>query len=172
MIRNKEAMGDSMTIYWIKTASSQAFDTLTALETALERGDRGTPPAQANPVEEQDAYLVENVAHAHERWSIDQQAIVISQHPRLARGIHGFQHMVRRMAWWHTAPQWQQISAWNAAIVRIIDVLLDRQRLLGLRIANLERTNMAMHVYALEQQIQALRDEQRQLRQRIAELEK
>ena len=160
-----------MTIYWIKTESTQALDTLSAVEAALESGDRGRPPSQANPVEEQDAYLVENLAHAHERWSIDQQAIVVSQHPRLAAGINGFQYLLRRMAWWHTAPQWQQISAWNAAIVRIIDVLLDRQRLLGIRIANLERTNMAMHVYALEQQIQALRDEQRELRRRIAELE-
>ncbi len=160
-----------MTIYWIKTESTQALDTLSAVEAALESGDRGRPPSQANPVEEQDAYLVENLAHAHERWSIDQQAIVVSQHPRLAASIHGFQYLLRRMAWWHTAPQWQQISAWNAAIVRIIDVLLDRQRLLGIRIANLERTNMAMHVYALEQQIQALRDEQRELRRRIAELE-
>jgi hypothetical protein len=53
----------------------------------------------------------------------------------------------------------------------VIDVLLDRQRLLGIRIADLERANLPAHVYALEQQIQALRSEQRELRQRIALLE-
>jgi hypothetical protein len=121
---------------------------------------------------EPDPYLTESLSVAHATWAIDQQAIVVSSRPGLAAAINAFQGLFRRLTWWHTLPQWQQATTFHGAIVRVIDVLLDRQRLLGIRIGQLESANTRAHIFALEQQIQALRDEQRELRRRVAELER
>jgi hypothetical protein len=162
----------NMTIYWVNTESNDALDALAAIEHALATGETGTPPAAALPESERrDSYLDDNLAYLHDRWNVDQHAIVTSSRPVLARAVHLFQRAARRATWWHSLPQWQQVSAFHGALVRVVDVLFDRQRLLALRIAELERAHLPAHLYALEQQVQALRAEQRQLRRRIAELE-
>jgi hypothetical protein len=162
-----------MTIHWVSTSSDDVFEALAAVDQALMQGDPGQAPAASMPAQsaDQDPYLIEGVQALHGRWSIDQVAIVHSNRPGLARAINTFQQVVRKATWWYQLPQWNQVSSFHAAVVRVIDVLLDRQRLLGIRIAQLEQANTAAHIFALEQQIQALRDEQRMLRQRIAELE-
>jgi hypothetical protein len=161
-----------MTIYWVNSETTSAADALAAIERALAAGDTGTPPAAARPESERaDPFLAENLAYIHSSWAIDPHTIVISSRPVLARGINAFQRIVQRATWWRSQLQWQQVSAFHGALVRLIDVLLDRQRLLRIRIADLERAHVPAHVYALEQQLQALRSEQRELRRRIAELE-
>lgn len=160
-----------MTIHWIQTQSDDVFDTLDAVERAVAAGETGTPPAGPPIATDQDPYLTESLAVAHGSWSVDPAQIVVSSRPGLAGAINRFQRLVRRATWWYTLPQWQQASGFHGAIVRIVDVLLDRQRLLGIRVGQLESANTPAHIFALEQQIQALRDEQRELRRRIAELE-
>jgi hypothetical protein len=163
-----------MTIHWITTESDDVFAALEAVERAVTAGDHGVaPPAPAasGSNAEYDSYLAESLGAAHATWAIDQQAIVVSSRPGLAAAINAFQRLFRRLTWWHTLPQWQQATTFHGAVVRVIDVLLDRQRLLGIRIGQLESANTKAHIFALEQQIQALRDEQRELRRRIAELE-
>jgi hypothetical protein len=162
-----------MATYWVHTTSDDVFEALSAVDQALQSGNQGSAPTSPEIAIAGDAdpYLTENVATAHTTWMVDSQAIVQSNRPGLGRAINLFQQIVRRATWWQTLPQWQQVSAFHGALVRVIDVLLDRQRLLGIRISQLESTNMPMHVFALEQQIQALRDEQRTLRRRVAELE-
>ncbi len=162
-----------MTTYWIQTSSDDVFEVLAAVDQALQADQHGIAPTLQEPVVAgaADPYLIDNLAIAHATWMVDSQAIVVSSRPGLGSAINAFQQIVRRVTWWQNLPQWQQVSSFHGALVRIIDVLLDRQRLLGIRIGQLESTNMPAHVFALEQQIQALRDEQRDLRRRVAELE-
>jgi hypothetical protein len=161
-----------MTIYWIQTQSDDVFAALEEVERALAEGATGQPPAFASAPADADPYLAENLAAAHATWAIDPHAIVTSTRKGLAGPINLFQRVARRLSWWQTLPQWQQASSFHGALVRLVDVLLDRQRLLGIRIGQLEAANLPAHMFALEQQIQALRDEQRELRRRIAELER
>jgi hypothetical protein len=162
-----------MTIYWIKTESDDVFAALAAVEQALASDNVGQPLSTTAPAaSDTDSYLTDNLAAARSAWAVDPHAIVVSSRPGLAPAINLFQQLVRRLTWWQTLPQWQQISSFHGALVRIIDVLLDRQRLLGVRVNQLESLNAPAHLFALEQQIQALRDEQRLLRRQIAELER
>jgi hypothetical protein len=160
-----------MTIHWIQTQSDDVFATLDEIERAIAAGDTGAPPAGPPAIVDQDPYLTESLSIARASWSVDPNQIVTSSRPGLAGVINLFQRLVRRATWWYTLPQWLQASKFHGAVVRIIDVLLDRQRLLGIRIGQIESTNAPAHLFALEQQIQALRDEQRELRRRIQELE-
>jgi hypothetical protein len=161
-----------MSIYWIQTESDDVFAALDAVEAALTQGKIGTPPpALPAPVGEADPYLLESVASAHQTWAVDQSAIVMSSISGIGTLINRFQRVVRRATWWQQSPQWQQVNTFHAAVVRIIDVVLDRQRLHTIRLGQLESANTAAHIFALEQQIQALRDEQRLLRRRISQLE-
>lgn len=161
-----------MTIYWVKTDSTDALDALAAVEQALAQGDTGTPPATKQiTTDDPDRYLTENIALAHATWPVDPHEIVNSNRLLLAHAINLFQRLVKKLTWWYALPQWQQVSQFHGAAVRVIDVLVERQRLLSIRLNALESTHLPMHVYALEQQIQALRSEQRELRRRVAELE-
>ena len=161
-----------MSIHWIQTTNDDVFDTLDAVERAVSTGNQGNPPSMAAAQSsDSDPYLVESLTLVHQTWAIDQQAIVMSNRPGLAAGINLFQRIVRRLTWWQSLPQWLQVNSFHGAVVRVIDVVLDRQRLHGIRIGQLESANTAAHLFALEQQIQALRDEQRELRRRLAALE-
>lgn len=161
-----------MSIHWIQTTSDDVFAALDAVQRALESGDQGVPPgAAAAPSADTDPYLVESLAALHQGWEVDQHAIVMSNRPGLASAINLFQRIVRRLTWWQSMPQWLQVNHFHGAAVRVIDVVLDRQRLQSIRIGQLESANTAAHIFALEQQIQALRDEQRELRKRLAALE-
>lgn len=163
-----------MPTYWIQTSSDDVFEALEAVEQALLSGDQGSAPVLPEPVAavDTDPYLMENLGVAQAHWMVDQQAIVESQRPGVAPVINLFQRVVRRATWWQALPQWQQVSMFHGALVRIIDVILDRQRLLRIRVSQLESANLPAHIFALEQQIQSLRDEQRELRRRVAELER
>lgn len=156
-----------MSIYWVQPTNNDVFATLAAVEQALASNTPGTAPATQHAPAENDPYLSENLADLHANWAVDASRVIASPRP----GVESFQRGVRRLTWWYSMPQWQAISQFHAAVVRVIDVLLDRQRLLGIRIGQVEAQNMPMHVFALEQQIQALRDEQRLLRERVSQLE-
>jgi hypothetical protein len=161
-----------MSIHWIETQSDDVFATLDAIDQALATKNHGQIPGSAPSVSaDMDPYLTESVASAHRHWSVDTGAVIMSNRPGIGRLIIALQRVIRLLTWWQYLPQWQQISQFHAAIVRIIDVLLDRQRLHHIRLGQLESANTAAHLFALEQQIQALRDEQRELRRRLAALE-
>jgi hypothetical protein len=161
-----------MSIHWIKTQSDDVFEALEAIDQAITQQQQGDAPVVAAVVSsDTDPYLTESVAVAHANWAVDQRAIVMSSRPGFGSLINLFQRVVRRLTWWQQSPQWQQANTFHGAVVRVLDVLLDRQRLHHIRLGQLESANTAAHLFALEQQIQALRDEQRSLRKRIAELE-
>jgi hypothetical protein len=166
-----------MTVYWIRTENDSALSAMAAVEQALMEGDTGSPAA-ATIVQapepaceaEIDPYLAENLATLHTRWPVDPHQIVVSSRPGLARAINVFQQLVHRATWWYNLPQWQQISEFHAASVRVIDSLMERQRQLRELALQWGMTPIG-RTQALEEQIHLLRMEQLALQNRIAELE-
>ncbi len=162
-----------MSIHWIQTDSDDVFAALDAVDQAVTHGDQGSAPhIPVTLSNDSDPYLIESLAVVHQSWAIDQNVIIMSTRLGFAGIINLFQRIVRRLTWWQSMPQWLQVNSFHGALVRVVDVLLDRQRLHSIRIGQLESANTNAHIFALEQQIQALRDEQRELRKRLAELER
>ncbi len=166
-----------MTIYWVNTDSDNALDLMTAVERALESGATGTPPppgmssAPATPTDSGDAYLAENMALARATWTVDPHRIVVSSRPGVAAAINAFQRLARRATWWYALPQWLQISEFHGAVVRALDALAEKERLLGIRVREIEQMRLPAHLFALQQQVAALRAERDLLARRVAELE-
>ncbi len=165
-----------MAIYWVNSDSDDALTLMAAVERALETGDVGTPPApgaisSAAPASPTDAYLRDNLALAHATWSVDPHRIVLSNRPGLAAAINAFQRLVRRATWWHTLPQWLQISEFHGAVVRVLDALSEKERRLDERLRSIEQMRLQAHLFALQQQIAVLRAERAELERRITALE-
>jgi hypothetical protein len=74
------------------------------------------------------------------------------------------QRAVRRIAWWYALPQWQQISEFQGATVRVTDTLV--AHLLDMK----AQMNTAANVHS-EQRLRALEDELRAAQKRIEALE-
>ncbi|MEN9938068.1 MAG: hypothetical protein RLZZ387_4647 [Chloroflexota bacterium] len=166
-----------MTIYWSHTDSDSVADAMAAAERAL-AGDTPPEPGAAAGVDPRvmeivrgDPYLAENIVVAHASWGVDQGAIVVSRRPGLAWAINRFQWLVRRATWWYTAPQLDQINMFHGAVVRVLASLVKNQHALEQRVAESAGGHVLSRTALLEQQIVALREEQRSLQQRVAELE-
>jgi hypothetical protein len=74
------------------------------------------------------------------------------------------QRAARRIAWWYALPQWQQISEFQGATVRVTDTLV--AHLLDMK----AQMNTAANVHS-EQRLRALEDELRAAQKRIEALE-
>lgn len=164
-----------MTVYWVRTDNKSAFAALEAVERALAENDTGTPAtalraAEAPDPASGDPYLRENLECMAATWAIDPHQIVVSRRPGLAAALNGFQRLVRRGSWWYTLPQWQQISEFHGALMRVTESLLEHQRRLRDQIASGALTP-AGRTQALEEQVQMLRMEQLTLQNRVTELE-
>jgi hypothetical protein len=97
-----------MTIYWVNSDGTSARDAIAAIERALAENDHGQAPAAALPASERnDPFLDENLGHLHAAWPVYEAAVIMSNRPRLARGIVAFQRVVRKATWWYAHPQWQ-----------------------------------------------------------------
>jgi hypothetical protein len=164
-----------MTVYWVRTESKSAFAALEAVERALAENDTGTPAKALGAAETLDSaagdpYLRENLERMAATWAIDPHQIVVSRRPGLAAAINGFQRLLRRGSWWYTLPQWQQISEFHGALMRVTESLLEHQRRLRDQITSGALTPTG-RTQALEEQVQMLRMEQLALQNRVAELE-
>jgi hypothetical protein len=166
-----------MAIHWAHTDSENAADALAAVERALAGDAQASPltPAGVDPrlmeIVRADPYLAENIVAAHATWAVDQSAIVTSNRPLLAWAINRFQQLVRRATWWYGAPQWGQVSAFHGAVLRTLTSLIKGQHWLEQRLEDVAGGHVLARTALLEQQILALREEQRTLQARIAELE-
>jgi hypothetical protein len=166
-----------MTIYWVNVDTQDALTLMAAVERALETGDTGTPPppgvaaspaASVNPT---DTYLHDNMAIARAVWSVDPHRIVLSSRPGLAAAINAFQRLVRKATWWYALPQWSQISEFHGAVVRALDALIEKERMLDTRMRDIEQMRLQAHLFALQQQIAVLRARNAELESRLAALE-
>jgi hypothetical protein len=161
-----------MAITWVHTESDNVFDALAAVERELAQAGSAPPAALQNEdLFMGDGYLAENVGELRTAWSVDPWRVAPGGAGLLGRAFGLGQRLVRRLTWWYTMPQWQQISAFNGAAVRSIDAILARVLRLAARLHELESAHSEPRLRALEEQLRAARDEQQRLLHRLAELE-
>ncbi len=169
-----------MSIYWVRFQGESAADAMRAVADALSRDERGIAPVE-NTIETQvetpepapvtetvddDTYLQTNLQTLHAAWSIDPLRPELPTDQRLMSRLRvHLQHLVRRLTRWYILSPWLQTNEFHAAIVRIIDVFLDRQQQM-----RQELLDCQYRLQAAEQQIHLLRNELSLAQQRIMEL--
>jgi hypothetical protein len=117
-----------------------------------------------DPLTFHDPYLADNVQRMHAEWSVDPWRIVAGS-ATLPGKLFGLgQRAVRRLAWWYALPQWQQISEFQGATVRVTDTLV--AHLLDMK----AQMNTVANVHS-EQRLRALEDQLRAAQKRIDALE-
>jgi hypothetical protein len=97
-------------------------------------------------------------------WSVNPWRVVASGATLPGKLFTFGQRAVRRLTWWYALPQWQQISEFQGATVRVTDTL----------VAHLLDIKAQMHTVAnvhSEQRLRALEDQLRAAQKRIDELE-
>ena len=161
-----------MSIVWARAESGNVFDALEAVEQALTQAETAPPVAtQPEDLFMGDSYLAENVGVMRETWSVDPWRVVERGAGALGRAFGLGQRAARRLTWWYTLPQWQQISLFNGAVVRSTDAILARVLRLAARIHELESAHSEPRLRAVEEQLRTAREEQQALLRRVAELE-
>jgi hypothetical protein len=161
-----------MTITWVHSESDNVFDALEAVERGLAQAEAAPPAAlQHEDLFMDDSYLADNVGVMRANWTVDPWCVVVSRAGALGRLLNLGQRVARRLTWWYTLPQWQQISEFNGAVVRSTDAVLARILRLAARIHELESAHSEPRLRAVEEQLRAARDEHQALLRRIAELE-
>lgn len=154
-----------MSIVWFHTESNNVHDVVEQAAHALHTAD--TPESEAStpdPLAIHDPYLAEHVQRMHAEWSVDPWRIVASS-ATLPGKVFGLgQRAVRRIAWWYALPQWQQISEFQGATVRVTDTLV--AHLLDMK----AQMNTVANVHS-EQRLRALEDQLRAAQKRIESLE-
>ena len=157
-----------MAIIWIEAKPRTVFEALDAIEQAV---DHQRQLAQLDERFMEDTYLAENATQLQNSWSIDMGRVVPGRNTVLGRAFEAGQRVVRKLSWWYGLPQLQQITEFHAATVRTIDAMITHLHHLTTRMQTLEAMHSEQRLRSIESQLRAIRDEQLQLRQRIAELE-
>src|SRR4030095_14634105 len=116
-----------MTITWVHSESDNVFDALEAVERGLAQAEAAPPAAlQHEDLFMDDSYLADNVGVMRANWTVDPWCVGASRAGALVRLFNLGQRVARRLTWWYTLPQWQQISEFNGAVVRSTDAVLAR----------------------------------------------
>jgi hypothetical protein len=161
-----------MTITWAHTDSNNIFDALEAVERALEQAESAPPAAvQTEDLFMGDTYLADNVGVMRATWAVDPWRVAAGRAGALGRVFNLGQRVLRRLTWWYTLPQWQQITQFNGAVLRSTDAILARVLRLATRIHELESAHSEPRLRGVEEQLRVAREEQQQLLRRVAELE-
>jgi SAM-dependent methyltransferase len=169
LVMRARAIDDYIPKVWQPTADDLFLSIATT--TRINSSSNTVNQLTAAPeLDENDAYLEENVAGMCATWSVDPHRIVISQQPRLGGVLNAFQRIVRSATWWYALPQWSQISEFQGSVVRVTDSLLYKQRRLCEQLSR--RIFMLVGwVQAFEKQIALLQTKQEVLQSRIDLLE-
>lgn len=161
-----------MPIVWVQTNSNRVFDVVEAAERALSPGQQADPTTpQDNDLTLGDTYLAENLSLLRQAWSVDPWRIVEGSQSNVGRLFGLGQHVVRRLTWWYTLPQVQQITEFQSAVVRTTDSVLEHLRQMRAQIQAIEAIRSEQRLRALEEQLRNARNEQQLLLRRILELE-
>jgi hypothetical protein len=154
-----------MSITWFHTESNNVRDVVEqaahALHTANEPQAEDTTP---DPLALHDPYLAENVQRMRAEWSVDPWRVVASGDTLPGKLFRLGQRATRRLSWWYALPQWQQISEFQGATVRVTDTLV--AHLLAMK----AQMNTVANVHS-EQRLRALEDQLRAAQKRIDALE-
>ena len=169
-------MGDPMSIYWVRAESDEPLEVMAAVEQALVAGDTSMPPPSpahaTHDLFAGDTYLAENIDLARATWSVDTLSIAEARVPVVGTLLNRAQGLARRATAWYGRPQWQQVTTFHGAVVRVIDSLMAYQQRLHGRVQALENLYLLTHIESIEQQLAALRRERVELLERIEALEK
>jgi hypothetical protein len=162
-----------MSVIWADSGNRHSvFDAVDAVAQALEA--RPHPPTSENRPEELfmgDGYLAENVGTLRGSYAIDPWRVADTAGGPLGQAFNLAQRVIRRLTWWYTRPQIDQISRFNAAAVRSFEGVLARILRLSDRVHALEATHTEPRMRSFEEQLKQARDEQERLHRRITELE-
>jgi hypothetical protein len=154
-----------MSIVWFHTESNNVRDVVEQAAHALRTANEPQAEAAApDPLAQHDPYLAENVQRMHAEWSVDPWRVVGSSATLPGKLWNLGQRTARRLTWWYTLPQWQQISEFHGATVRVTDTL----------VAHLLDMKAQMHTVAnvhSEQRLRALEDQLRATQKHVEELE-
>jgi hypothetical protein len=154
-----------MSIVWFHTESNDVLEVVEhAAHTLHTASNPQTEPAMPDPLTLHDPYLADNVQRMHADWSVDPWRIVASGATLPGKLFTFGQRAMRRLTWWYALPQWQQISEFQGATVRVTDTLV--AHLLDLK----AQVNAAANVHS-EQRLRALEDQLRAAQKRIDDLE-
>jgi hypothetical protein len=115
--------------------------------------------------------LKDNVQVMRDTWEVDVWRVAEMKMPVLGFFLRLGQRIVRRLTWWYTLPQAQQISQFHAASVRTTDAVLARILELSARLQTLEHVHSEQRLQLLEEQLRDARYDQQKLLHRVAELE-
>jgi hypothetical protein len=113
-------------VYWI-LSDDDAGNALEAVSRQVAEGDHGSP-ALAGAL---------GILRFHSE--IFNAAVLESKRSFFAPAINLFRRLLTRFFWWYGLPQWGQVSEYQHAISKVIDILLADQRRLRTRVADLER---------------------------------
>lgn len=161
-----------MPIVWVQTSSNRVADVVEAAERALAPDQPASQPANPlNDVTGGDTYLAENLAVMRETWAVDPWQVVECGRPNIGQLLTLGQRAVRRLTWWYTLPQTQQITAFQGAVVRTTDSVLEHLRQVRLQLQAIESVRAEQRLRAVEDQLRNARNEQQMLLRRILELE-
>lgn len=161
-----------MSVVWVQTDSHDVFEVTEVGRRAMNPAEDAPAPATpAAQVVLGDSYLTENVQCMHESWSVDPWRVSASHVPGLGRVFMAGQQAVRKLTWWYTLPQWQQVSEFHGAVVRTTDTMLARLAEVIAKIHALEAVRSEQRLQTLEEQLRDARKEHQALLRRITELE-
>jgi hypothetical protein len=154
-----------MSIVWFHTESNNVHEVVEQAAHALHAAnDPQIEATSPDPLALHDPYLAEQVQRMHAEWSVDPWRIVAHSATLPGRVFSLGQRVARRLTWWYTLPQWQQISEFQGATVRVTDTLV--AHLLDMK----AQMNTVADVHS-EQRLRALEDQLRAAQKRIEELE-
>lgn len=159
-----------MSIYWVRFQGESAAEVMSAVATALQQDNHGVAPEQAAlpaPTStSEDEYFREQLTIMHTQWSIDPLRPDLPADQRLVtRAKVHLQHFIRRVTRWYVMNPWLQTNEFHAAIVRIIDAVLDRHHML-----RRELNDVQYRLQMTEQQVHLLRNELAITRQHLLEM--
>jgi hypothetical protein len=161
-----------MSITWFRTEHNDVFEVVeAAAQTMAEAQGKPSAATRHAPPPLHDAYLAENVRLLHETWSVDPWRVSDSGVSLAGRVVNLVQRAIRRLTWWHSLPQWQQVSEFHGAAVRVTDTLLARLAELKAQVAAIEQRYGEQRLQAFERQLADARQERQELLKRISMLE-
>ncbi|NWF80010.1 MAG: hypothetical protein HXY37_08165 [Chloroflexi bacterium] len=160
-----------MNVIWASSKSNNVFEAVAAVEHALGEAEQTLATTPTEELFMGDTYLAENVGTMRARWEINPWATAPAG-PGIAGRIFAVgQRAVRKLTWWYLKPQTDQVSHFNAAVVRATDALLARVLRLAQRLHELESTHSEPRLRSFEEQLRVAREEHNRLLQRVAQLE-